>query len=115
MSSPSSHRLLSCHIYLLLYSCRPAPFLVPPSKCVRHGHDLVCLANLYPPAAASDEADSFMYQSAAHTAIEAQAECFGKPLIRRLADVIGCWFGWIVSHVGQIDHHLDHLDIILPL
>lgn len=52
-------------------------------KCVRHGHELVCLGNLYPPAAASDEADSFMYQSAAHTAIEAQAECFGKPLIRR--------------------------------
>ncbi|CAN0390882.1 unnamed protein product, partial [Scytosiphon promiscuus] len=42
-------------------------------ECVRHGHELVCLANLYPPAAASDEADSFMYQSAAHTAIEAQA------------------------------------------
>ncbi|CAN0217164.1 unnamed protein product, partial [Ectocarpus fasciculatus] len=52
-------------------------------QCVRHGHELVCLGNLYPPAAASDEADSFMYQSAAHTAIEAQAECFGKPLIRR--------------------------------
>ncbi|CAN0100951.1 unnamed protein product, partial [Ectocarpus sp. 8 AP-2014] len=52
-------------------------------ECVRHGHELVCLGNLYPPAAASDEADSFMYQSAAHTAIEAQAECFGKPLIRR--------------------------------
>eukprot|EP00903_Cladosiphon_okamuranus_P015964 g14746.t1 len=52
-------------------------------ECVRHGHELVCLANLYPPAAVSDEADSFMYQSAAHTAIEAQAECFGKPLIRR--------------------------------
>ncbi|CAN0140341.1 unnamed protein product, partial [Discosporangium mesarthrocarpum] len=53
-------------------------------ECVRHGHELVCLANLFPPPHASEEADSYMYQSAGHAAIEAMGECFGKPLLRRM-------------------------------
>ena len=55
-------------------------------KCQEYGHDLVCLANLLPPAAeglAGEELNSFMYQSAAHSAIPCMAECFGVPLIRR--------------------------------
>jgi len=48
------------------------------------GHELVCLANLYPGRGENgDEINSFMYQSAAHIGIPYLAECFGKPLIRR--------------------------------
>lgn len=84
-SDPNSS-LSSCGYlprFRALVPCFPISSVSSHTKCVRHGHELVCLANLYPPVAVSDEADSFMYQSAAHTAIEAQAECFGKPLIRR--------------------------------
>ena len=49
----------------------------------RHGHDLVCLANLVPPASAGEEMNSFMYQTAAHNAIPHLADCFGVPLLRR--------------------------------
>lgn len=48
------------------------------------GHELVCLANLYPGRGSNgDEINSFMYQSAAHVGIPYLAECFGKPLVRR--------------------------------
>ncbi|CAN0308779.1 unnamed protein product, partial [Laminaria digitata] len=76
-------------------------------KCVRHGHELVCLANLYPPAAASDEADSFMYQSAAHTAIEAQAECFGKPLVRR--ELVGRAVNQSLQYLPTEDDEVEDL------
>lgn len=89
----------------LVSSCFPPPsrpLTLFHFKCVRHGHELVCLANLYPPAAVSDEADSFMYQSAAHTAIEAQAECFGKPLIRRCSVVCGWCLNEGVAAVADV-------------
>lgn len=48
------------------------------------GHELTCLANLYPGRGDNgDEINSFMYQSAAHVGIPYLAECFGKPLFRR--------------------------------
>eukprot|EP00605_Chrysophyceae_sp_TOSAG23-4_P000893 GSChrysophyteH1.ASY1.ANO1.984.1 assembled CDS len=53
-------------------------------KCVEHGHELVCLANLLPPEDfEGEELNSFMYQSAAFNAIPMMAECFEVPLIRR--------------------------------
>mgnify|MGYP003386286484 CR=1 FL=1 len=53
-------------------------------EAVKYGHELICLANLYPGAGyQGDEMNSFMYQSAAHYAIPFLAECFEKPLIRR--------------------------------
>lgn len=55
-------------------------------KCIDNGHELVCVANLCPPADADrngDEINSYMYQSAAFTAIPKQAECLGVPLICR--------------------------------
>ena len=54
-------------------------------KCLQYGHELACLANLHPPTdeAEDEEMNSHMYQSAAHGAIPAQAECFGVPLVRR--------------------------------
>lgn len=56
--------------------------------CMSHGHELVALANLYPPASGPDELDSFMFQSAGHSAVEALGECLGVPMIR--AELRGC-------------------------
>lgn len=39
-------------------------------KCVEHGHEVVCLANLYPSPSGRDEIDSYMYQSVAHTGVQ---------------------------------------------
>jgi uncharacterized protein (TIGR00290 family) len=52
-------------------------------ECQRYGHEVVVLANLAPEDESVEELDSFMFQSAAHSAIESQAECLGIPLIRR--------------------------------
>uniref|UniRef100_A0A914VL11 Diphthine--ammonia ligase n=1 Tax=Plectus sambesii TaxID=2011161 RepID=A0A914VL11_9BILA len=51
-------------------------------KCVEHGHEIVCLANLYPPPG-KDELDSYMYQTVGHDAIQAYGEAMGMPLYRR--------------------------------
>lgn len=51
-------------------------------KALAHGHELVCLANLYPPDTGPEELDSFMFQSAGAAAIECLAECLGVPLLR---------------------------------
>ena len=49
-----------------------------------YGHELVCLANLSPPSDfEGEEMDSFMYQTAAYSALDSMALCFGVPLIRR--------------------------------
>lgn len=52
-------------------------------KCQMYGHELLCLANLMPPERNIEEMNSFMYQSAAHNALPAQASCFEVPLLRR--------------------------------
>lgn len=52
-------------------------------KCVSFGHELIALANLEPPDASLEEIDSFTFQSAAHVAVAALADCLGVPLIRR--------------------------------
>lgn len=51
-------------------------------ECKLHGHELVCLANLYPPNEVN-EMHSFMYQTAAHNVIPMLALCFDVPLYRR--------------------------------
>ena len=57
-------------------------------ECVRLGHEIVALANLYPEAtdgsAAADELDSYCFQTVGHTVIQAYADCMGGlPLHRR--------------------------------
>jgi diphthine-ammonia ligase len=49
---------------------------------VAEGHELVCLANLFPPDRTS-ELDSYMYQCAGTEIVEAMGEAFEIPLIRR--------------------------------
>ena len=51
-------------------------------KCIEHGHEIVCLANLYPPQG-TGELDSYMYQSVGGEAIEEFATCMQLPLLRR--------------------------------
>ena len=52
-------------------------------RCVEHGHEIVCLGNLFPAPSESDELDSFMYQTVGHDGIEAIAACMELPLYRR--------------------------------
>mmetsp|Transcript_51592 Transcript_51592/g.109629 ORF Transcript_51592/g.109629 Transcript_51592/m.109629 type:complete len:727 (-) Transcript_51592:63-2243(-) len=51
--------------------------------CHHLGHQLVCVANLAPPAGI-DEMDSYMYQTVASDVIEAIADALEVPLIRRV-------------------------------
>jgi diphthine-ammonia ligase len=50
-------------------------------QLVKAGHELVCLANLYPPT--GGELDCYMYQSVGSEMIELVAEALQKPLFRR--------------------------------
>ena len=50
-------------------------------KLLQEGHELICLANLYP--VDSDELDSYMYQSVGHEIIELMGAALDKPLYRR--------------------------------
>ena len=52
-------------------------------ECVRHGHNIVVLANLYPPRDhPSDELDSWAFQTVGHDAMSHYAECMNIPMIR---------------------------------
>mmetsp|Transcript_2686 Transcript_2686/g.8098 ORF Transcript_2686/g.8098 Transcript_2686/m.8098 type:complete len:121 (-) Transcript_2686:234-596(-) len=50
-------------------------------KCSAYGHEIAVLANIEP-AAAVDDADSYMYQTVGHSVIGAYAQCFELPLFR---------------------------------
>ncbi|GME81609.1 unnamed protein product [[Candida] boidinii] len=52
--------------------------------CLAQGHELTCLANLYPPPAESDEIDSFMYQTVGHDVLNYYSECIGVPMFRHV-------------------------------
>ena len=65
-------------------------------ECVRMGHQIVALANLFPAGASgeeetgadaapdeADELDSYCFQTVGHTVIAAYAQCMGVPLHRR--------------------------------
>ncbi|OLL23733.1 Diphthine--ammonia ligase [Neolecta irregularis DAH-3] len=52
-------------------------------ECVKNGHTIDALANLYPPASDADEMDSFMYQTVGHNITELIADAMGIPLYRR--------------------------------
>ncbi|VDK46614.1 unnamed protein product [Anisakis simplex] len=53
-------------------------------KCLQNGHQIICLANLYPPSSNStDEIDSYMYQSVAYMGVQLYSEACELPLYRR--------------------------------
>ncbi|KAG0683401.1 hypothetical protein C6P40_004061 [Pichia californica] len=51
--------------------------------CLAQGHELVCLANLYPPEEDNDEIDSYMYQTVGHNVLSLYEKCIGKPMYRK--------------------------------
>lgn len=51
--------------------------------CLAQGHELVCLANLYPPTSDNDEIDSYMYQTVGHDVLTLYEKCIGKPMYRQ--------------------------------
>lgn len=51
--------------------------------CLAQGHELVCLANLYPPQEDNDEIDSYMYQTVGHDILTLYEKCIGKPMYRQ--------------------------------
>lgn len=51
--------------------------------CLAQGHELVCLANLYPPEEAKEELDSFMFQTVGHDILTLYERCIGKPMYRQ--------------------------------
>jgi diphthine-ammonia ligase len=52
-------------------------------KCVEYGHELICLANLYPPPIEkTDELNSHMFQTVGHEIVELIAKAMNLPLIR---------------------------------
>jgi len=51
-------------------------------KCVQAGHNIVAVANLYPPEMGK-EIDSYMYQSVGGQLVENIAEALEKPLYRK--------------------------------
>ena len=51
--------------------------------CAAHGHEVVALGNLLPHDVATDDLDSFMYQTVGHQLVGAYAACTGLPLYRR--------------------------------
>uniref|UniRef100_A0A915L678 Diphthine--ammonia ligase n=1 Tax=Romanomermis culicivorax TaxID=13658 RepID=A0A915L678_ROMCU len=55
-------------------------------KCVENRHEIVCLANLHPPAGIH-ELDSYMYQTVGHDALHVYADAMGLPLHRR--EIVG--------------------------
>uniref|UniRef100_A0A914RG76 Diphthine--ammonia ligase n=1 Tax=Parascaris equorum TaxID=6256 RepID=A0A914RG76_PAREQ len=52
-------------------------------KCVADGHEIVCLANLYPSNGGADELDSYMYQTVVSHSISFIAFCVYSQLYRR--------------------------------
>lgn len=52
--------------------------------CLKQGHELVALANLYPPTEGSDELDSYMYQTVGHDILSLYSKCIGKPMYRQV-------------------------------
>ena len=50
-------------------------------ECVRHGHEIVVLINIYP-TREGEELDSFMYQTVGQEGIALYAEAMGLPLFQ---------------------------------
>ncbi|VDM95156.1 unnamed protein product [Thelazia callipaeda] len=51
-------------------------------RCIEFGHEITCIANLYPPLDGREEIDSYMYQSVAQTGLQLYSEACDLPLYR---------------------------------
>lgn len=57
--------------------------------CLKNGHELVALANLYPDHESIQELDSFMFQTVGHHIVSLYGKCTGLPLFRRKIRING--------------------------
>ena len=80
-------------------------------RLLNEGHELVCLANLYP--IDCDELDSYMYQSVGHEIIDLMGEALDKPLYRRpikgKPKILGLEYG---SNINQEDEVEDMFELL---
>jgi diphthine-ammonia ligase len=52
-------------------------------QCVAYGHELVCIANLHPPAQLEEkEMDSFMFQTVGVEIADRIAQCLEVPIVK---------------------------------
>eukprot|EP01060_Flectonema_neradi_P035547 TRINITY_DN6577_c0_g1_i5.p1 TRINITY_DN6577_c0_g1~~TRINITY_DN6577_c0_g1_i5.p1 ORF type:complete len:622 (+),score=118.94 TRINITY_DN6577_c0_g1_i5:38-1903(+) len=51
-------------------------------KCLKHGHEIVCVANLSPEEATDEELDSFCFQTVGHNHVDKIASAMGLPLVK---------------------------------
>ncbi|KAI3651836.1 hypothetical protein MP228_003139 [Amoeboaphelidium protococcarum] len=72
--------------------------------CQQNGHELVCLANLYPHQMDCEEMDNYMYQTVGHDVIPMIAQCMDLPLVREpLSDAHSSQSGSDASDRDQND------------
>lgn len=82
-------------------------------KAIQYGHDLVCLANLAPPESfCGEDMDSFMYQTAGHSAVSKMDECFDVPLIRR--SIMGTAVSQKLDYLSEVrDDEVEDMFMLL--
>jgi diphthine-ammonia ligase len=75
-------------------------------KCVQHGHEIVCLANLAPRDRSVQELDSWCFQTVGHNVVHAIAECMGVPLYQQ--DLNGtCLVSSLEYHFEENEKYLN--------
>lgn len=82
------------------------------------GHDVLCLANLYPPSASEpegDELDSHCFQTVGHTALPALASCMGLPLIRRQTKGLSHERALMYACTGAVEGDEDEVEDLAGL
>ena len=79
LAAPCPLALRECALSLLEAALQTDPPPCCPACCPQ----VVALANLLPPDSATDEMDSYMYQTVGHQLVAAYAGCMGLPLYRR--------------------------------
>lgn len=81
-------------------------------ECVKNGHEIIALANLYPPVeSGKDELDSYMYQTVGHDVIATYAECMEVPLYRQA--IKGTPINQEMEYVLTVDDETEDLYTLL--
>ncbi|KAK4986405.1 hypothetical protein LTR50_005311 [Elasticomyces elasticus] len=89
--------------------------------CIANGHDIVALANLYPPENnrenISEDLDSFMYQTVGHTVIPLYQHALDLPLYRQ--EILGTAVNQDKSYSTNDENHRavepDETESLVPL
>lgn len=88
--------------------------------CIANGHEVVALANLYPPPSSNgrvvDDVDSYMYQTIGHTVIPLYEKALGIPLYRQeiLGHAVNKAKSYELRHDG-LEGPSDETESLIPL